>query len=139
MNANFINLFGEITADENCDGEPCGGAKIKIRIENLSGSGNESDKLAFVGVRLSNYEKVDRALNGSFTIVLSDGKSYRRSCSDKYDLYGYYLASANMFSVPAKGSWTNTMVFRVPRKSEPKYLILQLTDGRKYRYELKKT
>lgn len=138
LNANFINLFGDITGDENCEGEPCGGAKLTVEMDDLSGSGDDFAKLAVIGVRLSNFEKKDVVLTGAFTLELMDGSRYERSCNNEYDLYGYYLAFDEAFTVPAKGAWTSKIVFKVPARSEPRYLFFESADGRKYRYDLKK-
>jgi hypothetical protein len=139
LNANFINLFGDIVGDENCEGEPCGGAKVTVEMDDMTGGNYNFTKLAVVGVRLSNFEKQDVVLNGVFTLELVDGSTYARSCNNEYDVYGYYLSSANTFPVPAKGFWGNKIVFKVPGRSEPKYLFFKSADGRNFRYDLKKT
>jgi hypothetical protein len=139
LNANFINVLGDISGDENCDGEPCGGSKIKLLTTDFSGSGDEFAKLAVIGVRLSNFEKEDAVFDGSFSLELSNGSVYRRSCDDEYGLFGFHLSSNDTFTVPAKGTWVNKLVFKVPRKSDPKYLIYQSDNGKKYKYDLKKT
>lgn len=139
MNANFMNMLGDIAGEENCDGEPCGGATIKLVTTDLSGSGDESAKFAVIGVRLSNFEKADVVFEGSFSLELVNGSVYRRSCNDEYDLFGFYLTSNDTFTVPAKGTWVNKLAFKVPRLGNPKYLLYQSVDGKKYKYNLKKT
>jgi hypothetical protein len=146
LKANLIGVLGEIRGEENCDGKPCGGGTVTlVPVKFFSGRYNESAKLAVVGVQLSNFGKEDVLFNGSFSIELSDGSICDRTYSletqskHEYDLIGFYLRYNNTFTVPAKGTWVNKLVFKVPRKSDPNYLIYQSDNGKKYKYDLKKT